>query len=183
MNVMGIILAIFCIGICVALALLAIRRNGNDSRERRVSEHLDVASELPMELRSNSSTTIYTDRSQSEYHLGAERFPSVGCRTDTKRFLVSIIAPWIIGGIAYLFPLIGREFFRAGLRGEWLIALIGIGFYSFGFLCGFVAIGVLIQGIWRLLRRYEYRQSLYGWIVTIVAFLNLSFLSAVIHGK
>jgi hypothetical protein len=99
--------------------------------------------------------------------------PSFRRRSDLRRLVAALLIPWLLGGVAYLFPLFALVMFRSGLWADWMDPGVLVGFYSFGFLSLGASPILFLVGVWWLIRRPAYRRSWYGWVWLPLMYLNM----------
>lgn len=106
--------------------------------------------------------------------------PSFRRRADVRRLVFALFIPWLLGGIAYLFPLVGRELHRSNLSADWMGPAVLVGFYGFGFPAMLSCVLLFVAGIWWLVSRPAYRRSWYGWLWLVLMYLNTCGVASVI---
>src|SRR5262245_28803074 len=110
----------------------------------------------------------------------AER-PSFQNRADVRRLVIALLTPWVLFGLAYSLPLLGRELYRSGFHQTgWLGPVVMIWFYSFAFPALVSGIAWFGFGVWRLAWRPEYRRSWYGWLWLFLMWVNICLVGSII---
>jgi len=74
--------------------------------------------------------------------------PSFRRRADVRRLVIALLTPWVLGGLAYSLPLLGRELYRSGFQPDWLGPVTLIWFYSFGFPAMLSVPAWFLFGVW-----------------------------------
>jgi hypothetical protein len=98
--------------------------------------------------------------------------PNLIHRSDARRLVLALILPWLLLGLAYSLPLVSRELSRAELKPDWMTPLVLGWFYFFGISAVFIAVGLILVGIWRIVRWKKYRYSSYGWLWLLLTWFN-----------
>jgi len=106
--------------------------------------------------------------------------PSFRRRKDSRLLLIALLTPWVLGGVAYIFPLVGGILFQIGFDADRIEPFVLIGFYSFGFPALLSLPVWFLFGVWRLLWRSDYRRSWYGWLWPFLMWVNLCLVVPVI---
>ena len=99
--------------------------------------------------------------------------PSFRRRRDVLRLLLALALPWALLGLAYSAPLLQRALYRAGHDTSWMMGdATYVWFYGFGFPALFSLPVLILFGVYRLVRRPEYRRSWYGWSWPVLMWLD-----------
>lgn len=94
-------------------------------------------------------------------------------RRYALQLLFALLLPWVLGGLAYSFPLVGRALYQANLWADWMGVVVLVGFYAFGFPALLSLPVLFLFGVWRLIRYREHRMSRYGWAWPFLMWVNL----------
>jgi hypothetical protein len=111
----------------------------------------------------------------------ADERPSFRRRVDVLRLAGVLLAPWVLGGVAYLFPLTGGMLFGGSDWPGWGEGLVHVGFYSLGISSILAPVIGFFFGVWRLIRRRGYRRSWYGWLWLVFMYLNACAVGSAMH--
>lgn len=166
---MAVVLFLFCVAGCIALVSVLLRRNPlSDSPSERAHVPLTTPPVDPV-LESPS-----TDLPKSDC-------PSFRRREDLRRLAIALLSPWLLGAAAWAFPLTGRALVRTGTEAELIGPICLLGFFAFAFPAVLAPVAWFFFGVWRLVRRVEYRRSWYGWAWLLLMYANLAAILPAMH--
>jgi|ERR1700722_18665727 hypothetical protein len=98
--------------------------------------------------------------------------PSFRKQRDVLRFFAAILVPWLLFGVALVPSMMCLALYRAGVDVELLVWPAAIWYYLVVIAAMFIAISLLLIGVWRLIWYRAYRWSIYGWVWLVIMWLN-----------